>query len=340
MKFEEYDLDDIAVLYRAGYHSLRIELELQKSKIPYVVHSGVSFFERAHVKDLLAHLRIIQNPQDEISWSRIFTLFQGIGKKTSSKIFDMLSTRNKPIENLAVDNNLFNILNKLKIPTLVRDEICDYLKKFFISVKYNKPNEIINKLINQLRKYLKIQYDNWQDRLEDLKQISIYSQNFDSIPNFLDSITLNKSTFESKKVGLASIANQASMTLSTIHRAKGLEWKVVFIPMLSDSLFPSNKVKINSPAYEEERRVLYVGITRAKDRLFLISPKSIKVFKGQRELNTSQFISELNPNIYKKKIYNHYNFNPLSPEEDLTKKRPKKKKELPLFTTADTLLKD
>jgi len=258
LKFEEYDLDDIAVLYRAGYHSLRIELELQKYKIPYVVHSGVSFFERAHVKDLLAHLRIIQNPQDEISWSRIFTLFQGIGKKTSSKIFDMLSTRNKPIENLAVDNNLFNILNKLKIPTLVRDEICDYLKKFFISIKYNKPNEIINKLINQLRKYLKIQYDNWQDRLEDLKQISIYSQNFDSIPNFLDSITLNKSTFESKKVGLASIANQASMTLSTIHRAKGLEWKVVFIPMLSDSLFPSNKVKINSPAYEEERRVFYV----------------------------------------------------------------------------------
>ncbi len=329
LKFEEYGLDDIAVLYRAGYHSLRIELELQKCKIPYVVHSGVSFFERAHVKDLLAHLRIIQNPQDEISWSRILTLFQGIGKKTSSKIFDMISTRNKPIENLAVDNNLFNILNKLKIPKLVRDEICDYLKKFFISIRYNKPNEIINKLINQLRKYLKIQYDNWQDRLEDLKQISIYSQNFDSIPNFLDSITLNKSTFESKKVGLSSIANQSSMTLSTIHRAKGLEWKVVFIPMLSDSLFPSNKVKINSPAYEEERRVLYVGITRAKDRLFLISPKSIKVFKGQRELNTSQFIAELNPNIYKKKIHNHYNFNPLSPEEDLTKKRPKKKKNYP-----------
>jgi len=340
LKFEEYDLDDIAVLYRAGYHSLRIELELQRYKIPYVVHSGVSFFERAHVKDLLAHLRIIHNPQDEISWSRILTLFKGIGKKTSSKIFDMISAKNHPLDYLTLDNHLFNILNKLKIPKLVREEICDYLKKFFISIKFNKPNEVIDKLIHQLRKYLEIQYEDWQDRLEDLKQISIYSQNFDSISTFLDSITLNKSTFESKKVGLSSIEIQSSLTLSTIHKAKGLEWKVVFIPMLSDNLFPSSKVKINSPAYEEERRIFYVGITRAKDRLFLISPKSIRVLKGQRELNTSQFIRELNPNVYKKKIHNYDNLNQLSPEKDLIKRRPIKKKELPLFTTADTLLKD
>jgi len=340
LKLEEYNLNDIAVLYRAGYHSLRIELELQKYKIPYIVQSGVSFFERAHVKDLLAHLRVIQNPQDEISWSRILTLFQGIGKKTSSKIFDMISAINNPLENLISNNNLASLLSKLKISKLVREEICDYLKRFFISIKYNKPDEVINKLIHQLRKYLKIQYDNWQDRLEDLKQINIYSQNFNSISIFLDSITLNKASFESKKVGLSSIDNQSPMTLSTIHRAKGLEWKVVFIPMLSDNLFPSSKVKINTPAYEEERRVLYVGITRAKDRLFLISPKSIKVFKGQRELNPSQFIRELNPNVYKKKIHNHTNLNQLSSREDLIKRRPKKRKELPLFTTADTLLKD
>ncbi len=141
-------------------------------------------------------------------------------------------------------------------------------------------------------------------------------------------------------MGLSSIEIQSSLTLSTIHKAKGLEWKVVFIPMLSDNLFPSSKVKINSPAYEEERRIFYVGITRAKDRLFLISPKSFRVLKGQRELNTSQFIRELNPNVYKKKIHNYDNLNQLSPEKDLIKRRPIKKKELPLFTTADTLLKD
>jgi DNA helicase-2/ATP-dependent DNA helicase PcrA len=340
LKFEDCDLNDIAVLYRSGFHSLRIELELQKHKIPYIVHSGVSFFERAHVKDLLAHLRIIQNPQDEISWSRIFSSFRGIGKKTFSKIFDMISAIDNLLENLTLDNYLFNILNKLKIPKLVREEICEYLKNFFLSIKYNKPNEVITKLIHQLRKNIKNQYDNWQDRLEDLKQICIYSQNFDSVPIFLDTITLNKSTFESKKVGLSSKGNQSSLTLSTIHRAKGLEWKVVFIPMLSDNLFPSSKVNFNSPAFEEERRVFYVGITRAKDKLFLISPKGIKVFKGQRKLNTSQFITELNPNVYKKKISIYNRRYQLNPEEDLATRNLEEKKKLPLFTTADTLLKD
>jgi len=340
LKFEDYNLDDIAVLYRAGYHSLRIELELQKYKIPYVVHSGVSFLERAHVKDLLAHLRIIQNPQDEVSWSRVLSSFQGIGKSISSNFFEMIMTINNPLENLTLEDNILKIIIKLKIPKLLREEICNYLKKFLISIKYNKPNEVINNLINQLKARLKNQYNNWQDRLEDLKQISIYSQNFDSIHRFLDTITLNKSTFESKKSSLLSIDNQSPLTLSTIHRAKGLEWKVVFIPMLSDNLFPSNKVKIDSPSYEEERRIFYVGITRAKDRLFLISPKSIRVFKGQRELKTSQFIRELNPRVYKKNVHNHYNFNQLSHNELLIKRKPEKKRELPLFTTADTLLKD
>ena len=340
LKFEGYELDDIAVLYRAGYHSLRIELELQKYIIPYVVNSGVSFFERAHVKDLLAHLRIIQNPQDEISWSRVLSLFQGIGRKYSSKIFDKISALNDPLESLTLDNNIVKLLSNLKIPKPLREEICDYLNQFFISIKNNKPHEVISNIINQLRKNLKIQYNNWQDRLEDLKQISIYSQNFDSVPRFLDTITLNKSTLESKRVGSSSRDNQSPLTLSTIHRAKGLEWKVVFIPMLSDNLFPSSKVKINSPMYEEERRIFYVGITRAKDKLFLISPKSIRVFKGQRELKPSQFIRELNPNVYKKKFHNHYNLNQLSPDEVLIKRKPDKKKVLPLFTTADTLLKD
>ena len=340
LKFEGYELDDIAVLYRAGYHSLRIELELQKYIIPYVVNSGVSFFERAHVKDLLAHLRIIQNPQDEISWSRVLSLFQGIGRKYSSKIFDKISALNDPLESLTLDNNIVKLLSNLKIPKPLREEICDYLNQFFISIKNNKPHEVISNIINQLRKNLKIQYNNWQDRLEDLKQISIYSQNFDSVPRFLDTITLNKSTLESKRVGSSSRDNQSPLTLSTIHRAKGLEWKVVFIPMLSDNLFPSSKVKINSPMYEEERRIFYVGITRAKDKLFLISPKSIRVFKGQRELKPSQFIRELNPNVYKKKFHNHYNLNQLSQNEVLIKRKPDKKKILPLFTTADTLLKD
>jgi DNA helicase-2/ATP-dependent DNA helicase PcrA len=314
---------------------------MQNRNIPYVVHSGVSFFERAHVKDLIAHLRIIQNPGDEISWSRIFSQFQGIGKKTASKLFDILSKMDNPIDNLISNNIFVNKLNNLKISKVTQKEIKLYLKEFLKSVKHDKPKEVIIKLINQLIKFLKLQYSNWQDRVEDLKQIGIYSQNYDTIQSFLDVLTLNKSTIESKTVGLSNNETHPPVTLSTIHRAKGLEWKVVFIPMLSENLFPSNKVKINTSDYEEERRVFYVGITRAKEQLYLLSPKKIKSFKGQKDLNLSQFISELNPKVYRRVSYQDYLYSlDDNTTRNLGKGGVKKSKHLPLFTTADSLLKD
>ncbi|NVM17821.1 MAG: ATP-dependent helicase [Candidatus Lokiarchaeota archaeon] len=336
-----YKTNDMAVLYRAGFHSLRIELELQNRNIPYVVHSGVSFFERAHVKDLLAHLRIIQNQGDEISWSRIFSQFQGIGKKTASKIFDLLSNMDNPLDKIISSNLFINKMRNLRISKVVQEEVTLYLKEFLKSVKNDKPKVVIIKLINQLIKFLKPQYSNWQDRVEDLKQIGIYSQNYDTIQSFLDTLTLNKSTIESKTVGLSNNKIHSPVTLSTVHRAKGLEWKIVFIPMLSENLFPSNRVKINTDAYEEERRVFYVGITRAKEQLYLLSPRKIKSFKGQKDLNLSQFINELNPKVYRRLSYQEY----LSSLEETTsrslgKGKVKKTKHLPLFTTADSLLKD
>ena len=181
-------------------------------------------------------------------------------------------------------------MHNLKIPKGIQKEITLYLKEFVISVKSDIPKEVIIKLINQLTKFLKLKYSNWQDRVDDLKQIGIYSQNYDTIQSFLDILTLNKSTIETKTVGLSNNGTQSPVTLSTIHRAKGLEWKVVFIPMLSENLFPSNKVKINTEDFEEERRVFYVGITRTKEKLYLLSPKKIKSFKGQKDLNLSRFV--------------------------------------------------
>ena len=131
------------------------------------------------------------------------------------------------------------------------------------------------------------------------------------------------------------------MTLSTIHRAKGLEWKIVFIPMLSENLFPSNRVKNNTDAYEEERRVFYVGVTRAKEQLILLSPQKMKNFKGQKDLKLSQFINELNPKVYHRLSYQEY-LNSLdgTTTRNLGKGNLKKSKHPPLFTTADSLLKD
>jgi DNA helicase-2/ATP-dependent DNA helicase PcrA len=338
-----YDFSDIAVLYRAGFHSLRIELELQNQNIPYIVHSGVSFLERAHVKDLLAHLRIIENPEDEISWSRIFSQFQGVGKKIASKIFDILSNMTDPLNSIISDDLFKRKLQNLKISKGVQEEILLFLKEFITSVKTNKSKEVIMKLINQLTKNLKLQYSNWQDRIEDLKQIAIYSQNYDTIQSFLDVLTLNKSTIETKTVGLSNNGNQSPVTLSTIHRAKGLEWKVVFITMLSENLFPSNKVKINTSDYEEERRVFYVGITRAKEKLYLLSPQKIKKFKGDKGLNLSQFVKELNPKVYSRLSYQNDSSlldEPLPRNLRQEKIKKNQNKPLPLFITADSLLKD
>jgi len=341
LQMDGCNLSDIAILYRAGFHSLRIELELQNRNIPYVVHSGVSFFERAHVKDLLAHLRVVQNPKDEISWSRIFSQFHGIGKITASKIYQIISDMSNPLATIISNNSFRNKLNNLKIPKVICIEIFAYLTEFLKSIKNDKPKEIIIKLINRLIKFLKLKFSNWQDRVEDLKQIGIYSQNYDSIQSFLDVLTLNKSTIDSKIVDLLNNENKSPVTLSTIHRAKGLEWKIVFIPMLSENLFPSNRVKNNTDAYEEERRVFYVGITRAKEQLYLLSPQKIKNFKGQKDLNISQFISELNPKVYHRPSYQEhlYSLNETT-TRNLGKGNIKKSKHLPLFTTADSLLKD
>jgi superfamily I DNA/RNA helicase len=256
-------------------------------------------------------------------------------------LFEILANLKNPFDSVLLENVFKNKSQNLRIPKTVGNEISLYLKEFLNSVKTDKPKQIIIKLINQLIKFLKPQYSNWQDRVEDLKQIGIYSQNYDTIQSFLDVLTLNKSSIDSKTVGLGDSKTDPPVTLSTVHRAKGLEWKVVFIPMLSENLFPSKRVKIDTIDYEEERRVFYVGITRAKEQLYLLSPKKIKSFKGQKDLNLSEFIKELNPKVYQRLPYQEHSFYSEEPSlRSIEKGKNKKTKHLPLFTTADSLLKD
>jgi DNA helicase-2/ATP-dependent DNA helicase PcrA len=146
---------------------------------------------------------------------------------------------------------------------------------------------------------MKTKYDNWQDRIEDLKQFSVYAGNYKSIRKFLENLSLNRSDLESKTVIAGNQLNEEKpLIVSTIHRAKGLEWRVVFIPMLIQDQFPSSKVIGDPEAIEEERRTFYVAITRAKDQLYLISPATVQTFKGYQTSRVSQFIAELNPRNY------------------------------------------
>ena len=333
LRSDGYSLEDIAILVRAGFHSLRIELELRAKNIPYEVRAGVAFFEKAHIKDMIAHLRIIENPYDEISWSRIFSIIQGIGTTSGTKIFDAISKSGNPID--ALINKMFYIekLKGSKIPKEGIKNTISYAKNMVGFTPEDLPSEVIKKFILILEDHIKSKFDNWQDRIDDLNQLSIYANNFSSIRKFLENLSLNLTNLESKTVLVGSqIEEENPLILSTIHRAKGLEWRVVFIPMLCEDSFPSSRVKGDPEGFEEERRVFYVAVTRTKDQLYLITPSIVQGTRGYQALRTSPFISELNPKVYKSSsVQFRSKINGL--------KSISKKPQKTFFTTADELLK-
>jgi len=334
LRSEGYDLRDMAILVRAGFHTLRIELELKAKNIPYEVRAGVAFFERAHIKDMLAHLRIIENAYDEISWSRIFSIIQGIGPTSGTKIFEAISKTESPIE--ALVNKMF-FVEKLKGSKISKEGIkntISYAKNLLGFTPDDNPSEVIEKFMILLEDYIKSKYDNWQDRLDDLNQLSIFGTNFPTIRKFLENLSLNLSNLESKTVLMGSREEEEQpLILSTIHRAKGLEWRVVFIPMLCQDFFPSSRVKGDPEGFEEERRVFYVAITRTKDQLYLLSPSLVQGSRGYQTLRISPFISELNPKVYRKSS--------LQIKSKKSRKRNDTgKQEKLFFQTADELLKD
>jgi DNA helicase-2/ATP-dependent DNA helicase PcrA len=299
LRSEGYDLHDMAILIRAGHHSMKIELELQKKNIPYEVRAGVAFFEKAHIKDAISYLRIFENPYDEISWARIFSMIPGIGTKSGSKIFTEIVNLEEPISSMANESFISDNLKASRISQQGKKNLLAHANKLVKLTEEKDPSQLILHLIKILEGYMKTKYDNWQDRIEDLKQFSVYAKNFDSTRKFLENLSLNGSNIESKTVIAGNQTNEEKpLIISTIHRAKGLEWRVVFIPMLIQDQFPSSKVVGDADALEEERRTFYVAVTRARDQLYLISPATIQTFKGYQTTRTSQFISELNPKHY------------------------------------------
>jgi len=301
LRSDGYELNEITILVRAASHSLRIELELRAKNIPYEVRAGVAFFERAHIKDILAHLRIIENAYDEVSWARIFSIIQGIGTTSGSKIFEAISNIEHPID--ALINKMF-YAEKLKGSRISKEGIrnlISYIKNLIDFSPEDNPSEVIKNLVKVLEEHLKSKYDNWQERIEDLNQLSLYAQNFPTIRKFLENLSLNLSNLESKTVHSGEQTEEENpLVLSTVHRAKGLEWRVVFIPMLCEDSFPSGRSIGDPDAFEEERRVFYVAITRAKDQLYLITPSIKPAYRGPQIVRASQFVSELNPKVYKK----------------------------------------
>jgi DNA helicase-2/ATP-dependent DNA helicase PcrA len=329
LRDDGFKLNEIAVLYRAASHSIRIEVELQAKKIPYEVRAGVSFFERAHIKDLLAHLKVIENPYDEVSWSRILGIVEGIGQTSNKKIRNLILTTDNPLGTLLKKGIYTSKLTG--IPKVGVKNLMNHITSIADVTSKDDPATIINRITKSLEDYILTKYNNPDQRIEDLNQLAIYAQKFATIQNFLENLSLNRSTIESKSVMLGSQQeDEPPLVLSTIHRAKGLEWRAVFIPMLCEDLFPTSRVVGDDDAYEEERRVFYVAVTRAKDQLYLITPSFVQTFGRYQTSRLSQFVDELNPEVY---TTSSVQFKPKSKSK--SKKSKSKSFNSPYFTTGD-----
>lgn len=299
LREEGFQLKQMAVLFRASHHSIKIEQELKTKNIPYEVRAGVAFFEKAHIKDALVHLRILENPYDEIAWSRIFDIIPGLGMASGSKIFQEFVNTKNPLKLITSKEFFAKNMKGARIPSAGSKKLIAHLTPLVPYSSEEAPSEVLSVVIKLLTEHLQTSYENWKERLEDLKALAIYSQNYTTIRRFLETLSLNRSDLESKTVKKGNQHEEEKpLILSTIHRAKGLEWRVVFIPMLCESFFPSHQVLGDQDALEEERRVFYVAVTRAKDQLYLISPALVQSWKGYRTEYTSQFVQELNHTVY------------------------------------------
>ncbi len=294
---EGVPMKEIAVLYRSHYQSMDLQMELTRRRIPYEIRSGLRFFEQAHIKDIISYLRAILNPMDEISWTRILKLTPGIGSVTARKIWEQVKTSGAPLETVASED-ILNVLPKRG------RESWSAFKHNMSGLKeegvMSNPSETIRQLLaNGYDDYLKRSFENYADRREDIEQLSNYSNNFTSTSDFLSDLAL-LTNVQAEDIIEPDEEGEA-IVLSTIHRAKGLEWSRVFIIGLTDGSFPSARSMGDAESEEEERRVFYVALTRAKDELYLCYPiMDNRWYDGAIVKRPSLFIQELPENAYER----------------------------------------
>lgn len=296
LRDEGIALDRMAVLFRAHYQSAELEMEFTKRDIPFVVRGGIRFFEQAHIKDVLAYIKITVNPFDELSWIRALSMQPGIGLAYAGRIFDEFSNR----------GDLGKITGRgfgKFLPERVRRGL-DKFKKIMGSISKkdlkNRPDEMIARVIDSgYANYVIANFDNAKDRIDDLRELVNFAHTYKSTRSLLHDITLRES-FKGETInGVPS--HQEHLVLSTIHQAKGLEWKAVFMIGLCEGQFPHHKSKDEPVELEEERRLFYVAATRTKNDLYLIHPITRYDYQmGTVISRKSLFLEELNPDLYQR----------------------------------------
>jgi len=284
---------DIAVLFRAAFHSQALEFELTRRDIPYEFRGGLRFFDRAHIKDVLAYLKVVENPRDEMSFLRVLRHQVGIGEQTAGRMFERVQAGlgNETEDQQHPLERLFTELAPESRSERGWKSLRGILEALIVE-RTQSPETLVRLVMDsEYRDYLKNQYQDATDRLADLDQLALFAGKYDSLSKFLSEVTLQES------FGVANAsenANREQIILSTVHQAKGLEWRAVFLIHLSDSSFPHPRALEEDGGLEEERRLFYVAVTRAQEHLFL----SYSLASGYRtmtmQLNApSPFLKEI-----------------------------------------------
>jgi DNA helicase-2/ATP-dependent DNA helicase PcrA len=285
-------LNEIAVLYRAHYHSMELQMELTRWGIPFEIRSGIRFFEQANVKDVVAYLRILANPHDELAWKRALGLYSKIGKATAGKVWQFVSREQAPMD-AALGEGFVKCATKGAAPGLTQ---CQATLKNLLNADGTKGRipELIQVVLDSgYQEYLRGKYTDTASREDDLAQLAGFAEKFYSLESFLSELALMTNTGDEEET---EEGNREKVVLSSIHQAKGLEWAVVFILWCAEGMIPLARALKEPDGEEEERRLFYVAVTRAKDQLYLCYPLvDYGRGMGNMILSPSRFIREVAP---------------------------------------------
>ncbi len=307
---EGMELNEIAVLYRAHYHSMEVQMDLTRHGIPFQITSGLRFFEQAHVKDVAAFLKFVVNPRDEVAFKRMVRLLPGIGARSAEGLWDETVRRMVAVGKEAADAvetagaegqepkkgvTFGDLLLAMKVPAKSKkswEQLVHTLEEIAPAGEPLPPSDMIARVVEAVYEdYARAKFPNYDQRREDLTTLANFARDYTNAAEFLDQLALLTGLDNEHA---APSEDTEMVTLSSIHQAKGLEWKVVFVIFLTDGMFPSARSLDSNTAIEEERRLFYVAVTRAKDELYLTYPH-LKLNAGYGEMlqHPSRFLGEI-----------------------------------------------
>jgi DNA helicase II / ATP-dependent DNA helicase PcrA len=322
LREEGVSMNTMAVLYRSHFHALELQLELTRRNIPFSITSGIRFFEQAHIKDATAYLKFVTNPRDEIAFKRMVQLLPGIGGKGADKLWLTFSTAYKPpapkseseptdsVQRAPLAAALQACANSVpKKAAVAWAQLVATVSQLEAVPVRGDSGKMLRLVVEAgYEDYLQENYANYRNRLDDIEQLAIFAQPFSSAEDFLTQLAL-LTNLEAESDQPASNDTE-QVRLSSIHQAKGLEFDVVFVIMLCDGLFPASRSLDTTEGEEEERRLLYVAITRARNELYLSYPlmRMMPGGSGDAMQQPSRFLNEI-----PRELFEEWNLKPAHP---------------------------